>query len=85
MLGGLDLSAEGGEDSLVQVMEGVMSTLLSKEVLCPSLSELCSQVTHSHASAVTDVCPAVSTPSGWTATSMNCHQRSTLATAASWR
>ncbi len=44
LLGGLDLNAEGGEDSLMQVMEGVMSTLLSKDVLYPSLSDLCSQV-----------------------------------------
>lgn len=50
LLGGLDLGAEGTEDSLMQVMEGVMSTLLSKDVLYPSLSDLCSQVTHTTSS-----------------------------------
>ena len=44
MFGQLDLSSEEGEDQLMKMMQGMMSTLLSKEVLYPSLKELCKQV-----------------------------------------
>lgn len=44
MFGQLDLGSEEGEDQLMKMMQGMMSTLLSKEVLYPSLKELCKQV-----------------------------------------
>ena len=46
MFGQLDLGSEEGEDQLMKMMQGMMSTLLSKEVLYPSLKELCKQVRH---------------------------------------
>ena len=44
MLGQLDLGSEEGEDQLMKMMQGMMATLLSKDVLYPSLKELCKQV-----------------------------------------
>ena len=45
MLGQLDLgSEEEGEDGLMKMMQGMMTTLLSREVLYPSLTDLCKQV-----------------------------------------
>ena len=45
LLGGLDLGSEEEEgDSLMKVMGEMMNTLLSKDVLYPSLSDLCRQV-----------------------------------------
>ena len=44
MLNQLDLGSEEGEDQLMKMMQGMMSTLLSKDVLYPSLMELCKQV-----------------------------------------
>ena len=44
MFGQLDLGSEEGEDQLMKMMQGMMSTLLSKDVLYPSLKELCKQV-----------------------------------------
>jgi hypothetical protein len=44
MLGKLDLGSEEGEDHFMKMMQGMMSTLLSKEVLYPSLVDLCKQV-----------------------------------------
>ena len=35
---------EDGEDGLVKMMEGMMGTLLSRDVLYPSLTEICKQV-----------------------------------------
>ena len=35
---------EEGEEGLVKMMEGMMSTLLSRDVLYPSLSDICKQV-----------------------------------------
>ena len=46
MFGQLDLGSEEGEDQLMKMMQGMMSTLLSKEVLYPSLKELCKQASH---------------------------------------
>ena len=43
MLGGIDLNSEDGEEGLMRAMQGMMSTLLSKEVLYPSLKDLCEQ------------------------------------------
>lgn len=41
---------EGGEgedgEGLVKMMEGMMGTLLSRDVLYPSLTEICKQVHH---------------------------------------
>ena len=48
MFGQLDLGSEEGEDQLMKMMQGMMSTLLSKDVLYPSLKELCKQVTQSN-------------------------------------
>lgn len=45
MLNQLDLGSEEGEDNFMKMMQGMMSTLLSKEVLYPSLVDLCKQVT----------------------------------------
>ena len=36
--------ADSGEEGLLKMMEGMMSTLLSREVLYPSLQDLVSQV-----------------------------------------
>ena len=36
--------ADSGEEGLMKMMEGMMSTLLSKEILYPSLQDLVSQV-----------------------------------------
>ena len=44
MLGQLDLGSEEGEDGLMKVMQGMMATLLSRDVLYPSLTDLCKQV-----------------------------------------
>ena len=45
LLGGLPLNDEGGEgEELVKVMEGMMSSLLSRDILYPSIDDLCSQV-----------------------------------------
>ena len=35
---------EEGEEGLVKMMEGMMGTLLSRDVLYPSLTEICKQV-----------------------------------------
>ena len=43
MLEGIDLNSEDGEEGLMRAMQGMMSTLLSKEVLYPSLKDLCEQ------------------------------------------
>lgn len=45
MMGKLNLGAGegGGEEQMMKMMEGMMSTLLSKEVLYPSLMDLCKQ------------------------------------------
>ena len=43
MLGGIDLNSEEGEEGLMRAMQGMMNTLLSKEVLYPSLKDLCEQ------------------------------------------
>lgn len=37
---------EDGEEGLVKMMEGMMGTLLSRDVLYPSLTEICKQVHH---------------------------------------
>ena len=47
MLGQLDLGSEEGEDHFMKMMQGMMSTLLSKDVLYPSLVDLCKQVSPS--------------------------------------
>ena len=49
MLSQLGEGAEGGEgeegeEGIVKMMEGMMSTLLSRDVLHPSLTEICKQV-----------------------------------------
>lgn len=44
MLSQMDLGSEEGEDHFMKMMQGMMSTLLSKEVLYPSLVDLCKQV-----------------------------------------
>ena len=44
MLGQLDLGSEEGEDGLMKMMQGMMATLLSRDVLYPSLTDLCKQV-----------------------------------------
>ena len=44
MLGQLDVNSEEGEDQFLMMMQGMMSTLLSKDVLYPSLMELRKQV-----------------------------------------
>ena len=44
MMGQLDLGSEESEDQFMKVMQGMMSTLLSKDVLYPSLAELRRQV-----------------------------------------
>ena len=36
--------ADSSEEGLMKMMEGMMSTLLSKEILYPSLQDLVSQV-----------------------------------------
>ena len=43
MLGSLDFSSEDGEDGLMKAMSGMMDQLLSKDVLYPSLVDLCAQ------------------------------------------
>ena len=43
MLGGIDLNSEEGEEGLMRAMQGMMNTLLSKDVLYPSLKDLCEQ------------------------------------------
>lgn len=43
--GGGDVGeSEDDEDQLVKMMQGMMSSLLSRDVLYPSLMELCKQV-----------------------------------------
>ena len=42
--GQLDLNSEDNEDQLLKMMQGMMSSLLSRDVLYPSLMELCKQV-----------------------------------------
>ena len=54
MLGKLDLGSEEGEDHFMKMMHGMMSTLLSKEVLYPSLVDLCKQVQY----CTVDACSA---------------------------
>lgn len=44
MMSQLDLGSDEGEDHFMKMMQGMMSTLLSKEVLYPSLVDLCKQV-----------------------------------------
>ena len=44
MMGQLDLGSEESEDQFMKMMQGMMSTLLSKDVLYPSLVELRKQV-----------------------------------------
>jgi hypothetical protein len=56
MFGQLDLGSEEGEDQLMKMMQGMMSTLLSKEVLYPSLKELCKQVNLMNGRGVGGVC-----------------------------
>ena len=38
------MSSDDSEDQLMKMMQGMMNTLLSKEVLYPSLTDLCKQV-----------------------------------------
>ena len=42
--GGEGGEGEGEEEGLVKMMEGMMGTLLSRDVLYPSLTEICKQV-----------------------------------------
>ena len=44
LFGGMNLGSEGGEEGLMSMMENMMGTLLSKEVLHPPLKEFCAQV-----------------------------------------
>lgn len=46
MFGGLGLNGEGGEEGFMPMMQGMMKTLLSKEVLYPSLKEINDKVKH---------------------------------------
>lgn len=45
MLGGIDLSAtDGAEDDVMSMMQSMMESLLSKDVLYPSLQAICQKV-----------------------------------------
>ncbi len=45
MMGNLELGDNGeGEEQVIKMMEGMMNTLLSKDVLYPSLVDFCKQV-----------------------------------------
>ena len=44
MFGGLNFGSESGEEGLLSMMENMMGTLLSKEVLYPPLKEFCARV-----------------------------------------
>ena len=53
--GGEGGEGEAGEEGLVKMMEGMMGTLLSREVLYPSLSEICKQVSYYTHPTITNV------------------------------
>ncbi len=55
MLNQLDLDSEEGEDQFMKMMEGMMSTLISKEVLYPSLLNLCQLVCMYHAVLISNL------------------------------
>ena len=40
MFAGMGLNGEGGEEGFMPMMQGMMKTLLSKDVLYPSLKEI---------------------------------------------
>ena len=40
MFAGMGLNGQGGEEGFMPMMQGMMKTLLSKEVLYPSLKEI---------------------------------------------
>jgi len=44
LMGQMDQGSEESEDQFMKMMQGMMSTLLSKDVLYPSLAELRKQV-----------------------------------------
>ena len=56
MMGNMDLEEGGeGEEQVMKMMEGMMKTLLSKDVLYPSLADFCKQV-HLHVHICTCTC-----------------------------
>ena len=44
MFAGMGLNGEGGEEGFMPMMQGMMKTLLSKDVLYPSLKEINTKV-----------------------------------------